>query len=246
MHRKGLAMKQSYFASVAVFCLSCLPNTGTATCSDLSLVLAIDSSGSIDADEFILQNIGYAAAFESRSVKQALSAAGIVDVAAVYWADADFAFQIIPWYRLTTAQDADAFSALFLSIARPAIGDTDIGNGLNVAIDMIEEPNRCSFRKIVNVSGDGIESGSAKQNIFVPLSVARARASELGIIVNGLAIENDVPELSQYYRDELISGSGSFVIKVKDFSAFRVAIEQKLAREIGLALYSSLDLKSYH
>ena len=245
MHRKGLAMKKAYVASVVVLCFSCFPDTVTATCADLSLVLAIDSSGSIDADEFILQNLGYAAAFKSRSVKRALAATGIVDVAAVYWADADFAFQIIPWYRLTSAHDADAFAALFVAIARPAIGDTDIGNGLSLAIDMIEEPNRCSFRKIVNVSGDGIESGSGKQNIYIPLFVARARAAELGIVVNGLAIENDVPELSEYYRDELISGPASFVIRIKDFSTFRVAIEQKLTREIGLALYSSLDSTSY-
>lgn len=211
----------------------------------MSLVLAIDSSGSIDADEFILQNIGYAAAFESRSVKRALAAAGIVDVAAVYWADASFTSKIIPWHRLKTSQDADAFAALFMSVARPEIGDTDIGNGLSLAIDMIEEPYRCSFRNTINVSGDGVESGSGKKNVYISLIVARARAAKLGIVVNGLAIENDVPELSDYYREELISGQGSFVINIRDFSTFRIAIEQKLSREIGLSLYSSLETQSY-
>jgi len=79
-----------------VLCLAATPNVAGAVCADLSLVLAIDSSGSIDAGEFALQTIGYAAAFESATVKRALGSAGIVDVAVVYWADSDVAFQTLP------------------------------------------------------------------------------------------------------------------------------------------------------
>lgn len=235
-------MRMSYFPLAVALCVSCFGNAATARCADLSLVLAIDSSGRIDADEFALQNLGYAAAFQSHAVKRAIAATGVVDVAAVYWGDADFAFQTIPWYRLNSPQDADNFAELILSIPRRAIGDTDIGNGLNLAIDMLADPSRCSFRSIVNVSGDGQESVSAKRTIRIPLAVAHARAKEFGIIVNGLAIENETSGLTQYYVEKLISGPGSFVIGVKDFTTFGPAIEQKLTREISPSLSASLDL----
>ena len=66
--------------------ISASPINAGARCADLALVLAIDSSGSIDADEFRLQVLGYAAAFSDPKVLRALREAGAVDVASVFWA----------------------------------------------------------------------------------------------------------------------------------------------------------------
>ena len=121
-------------------------------------------------------------------------------------------------------------------------GDTDIGNGLDRAIDLLEEPGQCGLRLVVNVSGDGRESNSPRRGYLIPLALARARAAALDIVVNGLAIENDDKGLEQYYKDKLITGPGAFVMVVEDFTTFGVAIELKLQREIGLSFTSSLDL----
>lgn len=225
---------------------SWLLNAASASCADLSLVLAIDSSGSIRDSEFATQRFGYGAAFQSKGVKQALAAAGVVDVALIYWADSDFSLQIIPWHRLASPHDADDFGALVMATPRAVTGDTDIGNGVNAAIDMIVDPNRCSSRAIINVSGDGVESISAKRHFHIPLAVARERAALLGIVINGLVIENEVAGLAQYYRDYVISGPGSFVLNINDFSTFRTAIEKKLVTEIGPTFTSSLDQVVYH
>jgi hypothetical protein len=236
---------RSGFACAIVLCLEASPNVAAAGCADLSLVLAIDSSGSIDAGEFAMQTIGYVAAFESAAVKRTLSSAGIVDVAVVYWADSDFAFQTLPWFRITSAEDADTFAAIILSTPRLVTGDTDIGNGLDRAIDMLGEPDQCGLRLIVNVSGDGKESHSPKRGTSIPLAIARGRAASLGIVVNGLAIENEDNGLAQYYQDKLITGPGAFVMEIEDFTTFGAAIEMKLQREIGLSLTSSLDLAPF-
>ena len=166
------------------------PTRSSALCPDLFLVLAIDSSGSIDANEFAVQTLGYGAAFQNKAVQRAIASAGVVDVAAIYWADAEFSIQIIPWHRLRSALDADAFGAVLMTTQRRVVGDTDIGNGLYTAINMIEATRSCSRRAIINISGDGEESLSAKRKFHIPLVVARKRAAELGIIVNGLVIEN--------------------------------------------------------
>ena len=80
-------------------------------CSDLALVLAVDSSGSVDADEFALQTRGFAAAFRDPAVHHALAAAGVVDVAAVFWSDPGATAEVLPWHRVVTPGDADAFAA---------------------------------------------------------------------------------------------------------------------------------------
>ena len=243
--KKGVIIMQFYRAFLVAFSLSCFPNSVIASCADLSLVLAIDSSGSIDPNEFAVQSLGYGAAFQSQAVQRALASAGVVDVAAIYWADADFSIQAIPWHRLMSAKDADAFGTVLMATPRRVFGDTDIGNGLNAAIDMIEASRTCSSRAIINVSGDGKESLSPKRNFRIPLVIARKRAADLGIIINGLAIENEVPELAQYYREKVISGPGSFVMNIKDFTTFRTAIEEKLQKEISFSLVSSLDINIF-
>lgn len=235
-------MALDFRACAIAVSLACFPDFAIATCADLSLVLAIDSSGSVDPGEFAIQTVGYAAAFHSLGVKRALASAGVVDVAVVYWADADFSFQVVPWSRIASPQDADAFASKLQTVTRRVFGDTDIGNGLSAAIDMIEPTRSCSSRAIINVSGDGEESLSAKRKLQIPLAFARQRAADLGIIINGLVIENEVPELAQYYRDKVISGPGSFVMNIKDFSDFGTAIAEKLKKEISLSLVSSLDV----
>ncbi len=53
-----------------------------------------------------------------------------------------------------------------------------------------------------------------------------------GITVNGLAILTDEPDLDDYYRREVVGGSGSFVIAAASIDDFAEAMRIKLLREI--------------
>ena len=56
--------------------------------------------------------------------------------------------------------------------------------------------------------------------------------------INGLAIRTDFPNLDDYYRENVISGPGAFVMEAKDFVDFEDAIREKLYREILIVIGS--------
>ncbi len=212
-----------------------------ARCADLALVLAIDGSGSIDAREFNLQQLGYAAAFLDPRVQSALAEAGVVDVAVVLWGDGEMATQVQPWHRVASVADAARLGAGLADIPRQVTGNTGIGSGLSAALDLIENDATCATRRIINVSGDGKESVGPGHRTYLPVTEARARAGAMGITVNGLAISEGGSEVADYYRDKVITGPDAFVMSVATFEAFGEAIIRKLAREIALPKVAAID-----
>src|SRR3954454_11157704 len=62
-------------------------------------------------------------------------------------------------------------------------------------------------------------------------------AGRLGITINGLAIVNDAPYLEDYYRRNVVGGSGGFVM-----SASGKAIRRKLLRELAPGRGRGADL----
>jgi Protein of unknown function (DUF1194) len=53
-----------------------------------------------------------------------------------------------------------------------------------------------------------------------------------GVIINGLAIRTDVPDLDAYYRTHVAGGPGSFVMSIAGYKDYAEAIHRKLLREI--------------
>lgn len=207
------------------------PLTAQAQCADLALVLAVDSSGSIDSADYALQRQGYALAFADPTVQAALHSAGVVDVALVLWGDGEMTPQVFPWQRISAPGDAAAVAATLLYAPRKVTGNTGIGRGVSVALDLLEA--HCAYRQVINVSGDGQESRTARPRNHIPLAEVRNRATEMGVTINALAITDTVPDLAQWYADHLTTGPGAFVLEVADFGAFGAAIIHKLGREIA-------------
>jgi hypothetical protein len=213
----------------------------TFSCPDLALVLAIDGSGSINDRDFNLQQAGYVAAFADARVQAALASAGVVDVAVVLWGDEEIAPQVLPWRRLETAADAVGLARVIAALPRRVIGDTGIGRGLWTALDLFDAGQDCAARRIINVSGDGKESFAPRPRHHVPLAIARARADEMGVTINGLAITVETFDLEGWYRDRVITGPDAFVMTAGSFEAFGAAIIHKLAREIALPVMAAAD-----
>ncbi|OZA16903.1 MAG: hypothetical protein B7Y02_02770 [Rhodobacterales bacterium 17-64-5] len=117
-------------------------------------------------------------------------------------------------------------------LPRTTHGNTGIGRGVAAAVDLLAGSEGCASRSVVNVSGDGPESLAPRPRFHMPLATARQRAADLGITINALAIETEAADLADWYRDNLITGPGAFVMKVDGFEDFAAAIEAKLVREI--------------
>src|SRR6266851_6024971 len=78
------------------------------TAVDVALVLAVDVSLSIDAEEFALQRAGYAAAFRNERVVNAITggSTGAVAVTYLQWSGAREQQQVIGWRLITDRSSA--------------------------------------------------------------------------------------------------------------------------------------------
>jgi Ca-activated chloride channel family protein len=55
---------------------------------------------------------------------------------------------------------------------------------------------------------------------------------EHGITVNAIAIEGSEPDLTGYFYENVIAGSGAFVITASSYADYPVQIRRKLLREV--------------
>lgn len=217
----------------------CIPDVSRAEEVDLEIVLAVDASGSVNEQELKLQLAGYAAAFYDPEIQQAILAGpiGKVSVAMMVWADAAFPKKTTGWHllqdKVSINQFAVALQEFYQHTGRKlgmGGGGTGIGDGIAFSIEMIEQNQYDGLRKVVDVSGDGIETDPWFKKARV-LPDAHVLATAKNVQVNGLAILTDFPKLDEWYRDHVIFGPGSFVVRADDFHDFKRAIRKKLWRE---------------
>jgi hypothetical protein len=199
---------------------------------DLELVLAVDTSGSVDAHEFQLQVEGLVKAFRDPAVVAAIigtSPAGGVAVTVIHWSSVNEQSQIVPWTVLSDQASALAFSAMIAASSRRSFDQsTGIGGALRYAERLIRLNKYAGRRKSIDVSGDG------SNNSGVPPELVRDMVVREGITVNGLTILTDEPFLHHYYTENVIGGAGAFVITVSRYADIVLATRNKLLREISV------------
>jgi hypothetical protein len=205
---------------------------GTASAApkvDVALVLAVDVSASIDLSRYRLQRDGFAAAFESAAVVEAIAAGkhGSVAITLVEWAGEGEQRQAIDWTVISDAASANAFAAKIAGISRSFLhGQTSISAAIDYSAKLFRDSDVVADRKVIDVSGDG------SNNTGRGVGEARDEAVRRGITINGLAILAGEKMLEAHYQDYVVGGEGSFVVVANDFEAFPNAILSKLVREI--------------
>lgn len=199
---------------------------------DLQLVLSVDASGSVDADEYRLQLGGIAEGFRDPVVQQAISdgVLGRIAVSLVIWADALRPKSETAWFVISSPQEAEMFARTVETMPRNVVGATGIGAGLAWSIRKLERNGFVSKRRVVDVSGDGRETAPRDNTVLI--DQATAMAASRGVVVNGLAILSDEEDLGLWYEENVRVGPGSFVLIAGDFAAFAKAMRLKLIREI--------------
>ncbi len=196
---------------------------------DLELVLAVDSSASVDYTEFNLQLQGLTLAFEDPELAEAIAAGpmGAIAVTLIEWSSAERQEISLPWTVLRSADDARAFAKEISRAPRRVVtGATSISSSILFAAGLFETNGFEGSRRVIDLSGDGYNNQGAA------LSVARQLVLDRAITINAVAIENQVNGLGDYFEDSLIGGFGAFVIRATDYEDYIGQIRRKLLREI--------------
>jgi hypothetical protein len=214
-----------------VMCLVPVPGdrTRASVPVDLTLVLAIDCSYSVDSREFALQIEGMSRAFRDPEVIKAIAEGplGRIAVSVVQWSDASHQRVAVPWTVIIGEGDAHGLAGRLATLPRLlADGGTSITAMIRFGAKLLNDSPVAGQRQVIDIAADG-----RNNNGGYPKPV-RDDVAEQGITINGLAILNEVPTLGWYFEQNVIVGPGSFVVVANDYAAYADAIKRKLLREI--------------
>ncbi len=211
----------------AAVALTALP----AEACRLALVLAIDVSNSVDAEEDKLQRAGLANALLAQDVQDAfLISPDPVSLLVFEWSGRHHQKVLLDWRDMRSAED------LFLAadqIARSTRGQRDfptaMGYALGYAATRLREKPEC-FAKTIDVAGDG-----ANNDGFGPTEAYNAFDFD-NVTVNGLVVDASILEtreqLLAFFEGEVIRGPGSFVEIASGFEDYQETMQRKLLREL--------------
>ncbi len=207
---------------------------------DVELVLAVDVSRSVDAEEQELQLRGYEAAFRDPRLIEGILGGPLGSIACTMftWSDWHIQTMVVPWTRLDGAAAANRFADAVAAAPRQTHLYTSISGAMDFAVRQFGRGFE-GTRRVVDISGDGVNNSGR------PVAEARREALDQGVILNGLAVVDRnpspltlagaVPPLDEYYRDEVIGGPGAFLVVAEGFASFESAVRRKIIREIALA-----------
>jgi len=225
------------FAALLVFALIVLGPAAHAQAPhasgppvDLALVLAVDASGSVNQTRFDLQKHGYAQAFRSREVIEAIGAGAdhAIAVAMVQWTGPSLHVQVVDWTRVSDTASAQALAdAIDASRRNLYGGGTSLSGAIDTGAAVLAASPFHATRRIIDISGDG------SNNAGRLAETARDEAVKQGIVINGLPITWIEPGLDAYYRNSVVGGPGAFVISIDSYDNFADAILHKLVTEIS-------------
>ena len=230
-------------ALVCVLGIGVRAHQAHAEAVDMLLVLAADVSRSIDEGEFDLQRKGYAAAMTNPKVLRAIvnGRHHAIAVTFIEWAGAAEQKVVVDWTVVRDEEGAGGVAAAMLAAPRSYVGRTSISAAIDFAMTRFAVAPATADKKIIDVSGDGTSNAGRA----VP--EARDDAVAKGVTINGLAIINNAANpgyafhthppggLPKYYEENVIGGSGAFVLQVENFDTFSEAITRKLLAEIAAA-----------
>jgi hypothetical protein len=194
---------------------------------DLALVLLADVSFSVDEREYDLQKRGYAEAFLSQRVIDAMRSGPLGRVAVTYVEWDGSAETMVPWTIIAHPEDAHAFADAIAHVVRhDGNGMTAVASALLYGRTLFPGSGLEPARRVIDVSGDGIDNQQGDTATARDLAVAD------GITVNGLPIGTEA-KVAAFYRDQVIGGPRAFLTPANDFEAFGAALIDKITVEIS-------------
>jgi len=231
-HKRRIGRGRRTLCLAATLLLAAVARDGASaqTAVDLQLVLAVDVSGSVNAQRFEMQKMGYVAAFQNQRVLSAILGGRNQSIAVtmMQWSGPFLQSQVVPWTVLKDEGTVKGFAGAIESAPRMMYGGgTSISGAIDSAMTLFPQAPFKAERRVIDVSGDG------SNNRGRSVSKARDEAVDAGVVINGLPILAFEPYLDQYFKDYVIGGPGAFMIAAKSFETFAEAILMKLIIEIA-------------
>jgi hypothetical protein len=133
---------------------------------------------------------------------------------------------VIPWRIIRTQEDSESLASELEQIERPMTGGTFMYVAVDYSIDLFESAPCTPERQVIDVSADAYDDDNH-------VELARDRAAELGITINGLPIVTpQAPDLEEYFNDYVATPDG-FVVRAESWAGYTRAIRNKIIREIA-------------
>lgn len=198
--------------------------SGPVQACKLALVLAIDVSSSIDIGEYKFQISGLTEALRDPAIGDILLLDQVA-LTVVQWSGVNEQRAVIPWRRMLSRADLREFTQQVRGLDRAwESSNTAVGDAIAFSVEQFAAVPDCA-RQVIDVSGDG---GS---NAGIHTGIASRRAAEMGIQINGIAIDIVGRGITGYYERYVRTRDG-FVITSQGFSNYPASIRKKLLREL--------------
>ncbi|WP_342078624.1 DUF1194 domain-containing protein [Yoonia sp. SS1-5] len=197
----------------------------------LALVLAMDVSSSVDAQEDRLQRGGLAAALLADDVQDAFFISSDPVALLVFeWSGRYNQANIVDWTLIETPADLQAVSE---QIGRSSRSHNDfataMGFALGHAANRLRDAPACLFQTI-DVAGDGENNdGFGPSEAYAAFPFDNVTVN--GLVINGAEFEGET-QLIPFYRDQVIRGPGAFIEIANGFADYENAMRRKLIREL--------------
>lgn len=206
----------------------------------LALVLALDVSSSVDAEEDRLQREGLARALLAPEVVRAFLAGDAVALYAFEWSGSRSQVPLTAgWQTVAAEADLRRIAAAIATSERSRTNlPTAVGAALGHAAIRLRDGPDCRART-VDVSGDGLHNEG-----FTPAMAYEAFPFD-GVTVNALIVggAGSDAQLVAWFQAEVLRGPGAFSVFAEDYGDFARAMEAKLLRELAPPLVGKAEAR---
>jgi len=229
--------------------------TAQAIPVDVELILATDTSGSVDGTDFALRRSGVEAAFRSPTVISAIQSGAIGSIAVALWDFATGPTVAVDWTLVSDSVSSNAFADAVAAAPRGGTGSSDGQSTLIDAALTALLTNDYDGRKVLDINSEGAQDidGCTYDNVVCP-TVQAARDNFLsggGDAINAIWMNDrdffgldatDLINAFEYGSLNVIGGAGSFQTFAETNADFIEGIDEKIIREITIPEPATLAL----
>jgi hypothetical protein len=226
--------------------VSAMAGSAAEAACRIALVLGLDVSASVDAEEYRLQAEGTAAALVAPEVVSAVLGGEQVALAVFTWSGQADQSLTADWVLVESRAGLTALAARVATFPRPVAVSrrTATGSAMLYARSLLDRAPPCE-RQVIDLATDGtFNAGPAPEAVKQRPEFAETTINALAVSGGPVPDWRDVkdPEsaLELYLTNRVIHGADAFVERAEGYDDFARAMTRKLERELRGALLGAL------